>query len=185
MTLQLSDASVLHEPNGLRPGGMQVHAGRPLRYQLTVVGSTVTDAVTSVGGWLFDRGMAGWEVNVLLAECAEVRPLEILGAQCFELDAALGSLRKSPQAHAPAVANEVFDNDDRVRQAVLLAMCRGVAEVSFWGPGTPAGVDRTVTTVEYPLTSAAKVFKSHALCAAAAGEMAGPTETLFRGPGKR
>jgi hypothetical protein len=181
MTLQLSDASTFYESTGLRPGGIQVHAGRPIKYQLTVVGSTVADVVASAGGWLFDRGMAGWEVNVLIGERAGVRPLEILGARCFELDSALASMKKAPQAHGLAVATEVFERDDRVRQTVLTALRRGSTEISFWGPGSPSSIDRTVSPVEHPLTAAAKVFKSHALAAAAATDTTGPTETFFSG----
>ncbi|CAN5168388.1 hypothetical protein BH09ACT8_BH09ACT8_10040 [soil metagenome] len=184
MTLQVSDASVLHEPNGLRSGGIQAHAGRPLKYQLTVVGSTVADVVTSAGGWLFDRGMAGWEVNVLLPELpgpTALRPLDILGARCCELDSALGSMKKGPHPHALAVANDLFDYDDRVRQAVLAAMRRGSTEISFWGPGAPTGIDRTVAAVEHPLTAAARVFKAQALVAAAAPEMTDQTESFLSG----
>jgi hypothetical protein len=181
MTLQWSDASALHEPNSVRSVGLPAPAGRPLKYQLTVVGSTVADVVCSAGGWLFDRGMAGWEVTVLIAEEAPTRPLEILGARCFALDSALRAMKKGPQSHALAVANDLFDDDDRVRQAVLAAMHRGGTEVSFWGQGSPTGIDRTVSAVEHPLTAAAKVFKAQALAAAAVTETAGPTETFFSG----
>ena len=184
MTLQLSDASDFREADGLRSGGIQVHAGRPLKYQLTVVGSTVADVVTSAGGWLFDRGMAGWEVNVLIPGIpgpAAARPLEILGARCFELGAALESMKKGPHPHALAVANDLFDDDERVRQMVLTAMRRGSTEISFWGPGSPAGIDRTVSAVDHPLTAAARVFKAQALVAAAAPEMTGRTESFLSG----
>ena len=140
--------------------------------------------VASAGGWLFDRGMAGWEVNVLIPDIAgpaAARPLEILGARCFELDSALGSMKTGPHPHALAVANDLFDHDDRVRQAVLTAMRRGSTEISFWGPGSPTGIDRTVSTVEHPLTAAARVFKAQALVAAAVPEMSAPTESFLSG----
>ena len=35
---------------------------RPLKYRLGVVAPTVTEVVSCAGGWLFARGMAGWEV---------------------------------------------------------------------------------------------------------------------------
>ena len=49
------------------------------RYRLDVVASSVDDVVVSAGGWLFDRAMAGWEVNLLIAEPSDARPLQILG----------------------------------------------------------------------------------------------------------
>jgi hypothetical protein len=179
VTLQLSDAAALTQRDGLRAGGTQVHAGRPIKYQLNVVGSTVSDVVVAAGGWLFDRAMAGWEVNVLVAEPDMVRPVEILGGRCFELAAALRSMRKGPHPHALAVATNVFDGDERVRQAVLTALRRGSTEISFWGPESPMSIDRTVCLVEHPLTAAAKVFKAQALVAAAAPAATGPTETFF------
>ncbi|MET0704100.1 MAG: hypothetical protein ABWY93_31015 [Mycobacterium sp.] len=177
----MSDVAAAFEGDGVRPRGSRTHVERPIKYQLNVIGSTVLDVVTSAGGWLFDRVMAGWEVNVLVAELDEVRPLEILGARSFELNSALRAMRKGPHPQALAVAIDVFDRDERVRQAVLAAMLRGSTEVTFWGPGTPARVERTVSPVEHPLTAAAQVFKAHALVAAAAGESSGPTETFFSG----
>jgi hypothetical protein len=181
VTLQLSAAAALTQRDGLRAGGTQVHAGRPIKYQLNVVGSTVADVVASAGGWVFDRAMAGWEVNVLVAEPDVARPVEILGARCFELDSALRSMRNGPHPHALAVATDVFDGDERVRQAVFTALRRGSTEISFWGPDSPVSIDRTVCLVEHPLTAAAKAFKAQALAAVAAPAATGPTETFFTG----
>src|SRR5215208_5723706 len=55
-------------------------AGRVLRYQLNDVAATTEDVVESAGGWLCDRAKAGWDVNVLVAEGVDPRPLTILGA---------------------------------------------------------------------------------------------------------
>ncbi len=35
-------------------------------YRLDVVAANPADVVCSVGGWLYDRVRAGWDVNVLL-----------------------------------------------------------------------------------------------------------------------
>lgn len=177
----MSNAAAAFERDGLRTGGTRTHTERPIKYQLNVIGSTVLDVVTSAGGWLFDRVMAGWEVNVLVADLDEVRPLEILGARSFELNSALRTMRKGPHPQALAVAIDVFDSDERVRQAVLAAMLRGSTEVTFWGQGSPTRVERTVSPVEHPLTAAAQVFKAHALAAAAGRQPSGPTETFFSG----
>jgi hypothetical protein len=175
----MSDAAALTQRDGLRAGGTQVHAGRPIKYQLNVLGATVADVVASAGGWVFDRAMAGWEVNVLVTTPDVVRPVEILGARCFDLDTGLQLMKKGGYPHALAVATDVFDGDERVRQAVLAALRRGSTEISFWGAGSPASVDRTVRSVKHPLTAAAKAFKAQALTAIAATQAPGATETFF------
>ena len=59
------------------------------RYRLDVLASSVSDVVRSAGGWLFDRAMAGWEVNLLIADPPDARPLQILGISVFPLETAL------------------------------------------------------------------------------------------------
>jgi hypothetical protein len=70
-------------------------AGRVLRYQLNVVASTTEDVVESAGGWLCDRARAGWDVNVLVAEGGDPRPLTILGATARDLDDSFVSMMRS------------------------------------------------------------------------------------------
>ena len=69
----------------VRPDEFPAAKSRLLRYQLNVIATDVADVVQSVGGWLFDRSMAGWDVNVLLANHHDTRPLRILGVRTFEL----------------------------------------------------------------------------------------------------
>ncbi len=52
----------------------------PVRYRAEVVGGSVADVVRSAGGWIFDRVMGGWAVNVSVPSCLDARPLRILGA---------------------------------------------------------------------------------------------------------
>jgi hypothetical protein len=56
-------------PREGRPRGRS-HAvtTRLFRYQLNVIAASVAGVVQSAGGWLFDRRMTGWEVNILLSE---------------------------------------------------------------------------------------------------------------------
>ena len=67
-----------------------------MRYRLDVVAPTVLDAVQFAGGWIFDRVMAGWDVTVLIADGADVRPLEILGAVPRDLESVLESWAERP-----------------------------------------------------------------------------------------
>ena len=55
-------------------------------YRLDVVATSAADVVGSIGGWLCDRVRAGWDVNVLLAQECDHRPLEILGMHAVDLD---------------------------------------------------------------------------------------------------
>ena len=68
------------------------------RYQLTVVAANMADVVGSAGGWLCDRARAGWDVNVLVADHQDARPLSILGATALDVDGALSDAVKQAVA---------------------------------------------------------------------------------------
>ena len=72
-----------------------------VKYRLDVVASSAADVVGSIGGWLYDRVRAGWDVNVLLAQECDDRPLQILGMHAVEPRPA-NPLRGAPNAR-PAV----------------------------------------------------------------------------------
>ncbi|OBH99079.1 hypothetical protein [Mycobacterium sp. E2733] len=140
-----------------------------MRYRLDVVAATVVDVVRFAGGWLFDRAMAGWEVNVLLVDLADQpddRPLQILGAQVVDLEDALASVQTRPRPQALAAAADLFGCDPRVRQGVLQALDHGVTEVTLWGDNWPAELDDSVGLVQHRLSRAACTFKAQALAAA-------------------
>jgi hypothetical protein len=168
---------------GLRPKG-RAHAatGRIFRYELNVIASSGVDVVQAAGGWLFDRCMAGWEVNVLLPNRNDARSLRILGATTVDLHAGLTSfLRGSDRAAALAVAAELLAVDDRVREEVLEAVRSGLTEVALWGASRPTNVGGHVESMRYQLSAAARVFKGHALIAAGlADREVGYTESLYR-----
>lgn len=153
-----------------------------LKYQLNVVASSVLDAVSASGGWLFDRVMAGWEVNVLLAEPGDIRPLSIVGARVFDLETALRpAAADSRRPEALAVSSDMFARDLRISREVVSALRRGRTEVTFWGAALPATVDTATTVVEHRLTAAAHAFKSRALAMASAPAAATRTERFFAG----
>jgi hypothetical protein len=140
-----------------------------MRYRLDVVASSVVDVVRFAGGWLFDRSMAGWDVTVLLtdlADCPDVRPLQILGAQTLDLEDAVAAVESRPRPQALAAAADLFECDSRVRQGVLQALDHGVTEVTLWGQSWPAELDDSVGLVQHRLSMAAKIFKGQALAAA-------------------
>ena len=93
-----------------------------MRYRLDVVSPTVLDAVQFAGGWIYDRVMAGWDVNVLVSRDEDVRPLQILGAETLDLESVLESWEQRPHPQTVAVAADLFGQDDRVRRGVLGAL---------------------------------------------------------------
>src|SRR6185437_6743790 len=109
-----------------------------MRYRLDVVTDSVADVVTSAGGWLFDRVMAGWDVTVLIAGDADVRPIQILGAETLDLETALAIWADRPHPHTLAVSVDLVARDSRIRKGVMQALDHGATEVTLWGETWPS-----------------------------------------------
>jgi hypothetical protein len=157
-------------------------AGRILRYQLNVIASTTVDVLQSAGGWLCDRARAGWDVNVLVADGGDPRPLAILGAAALDLDDGfLSMVKRASRVGALAVSADLLVADARVREDILRALKRGLTEVIVWGRQWPVELGRQADPVPHRVSPAARAFKSHALVAAdVSTDSVSPTETLFR-----
>jgi len=170
------DAAGIGPINGLAAG-----TGRILRYQLNVVASTTADVVSWAGGWLWDRARAGWDVNVLVADGGDPRPLAILGATAVDLDEGLASMvRNASRVGALAVSADLLAADTRVREEIVRVLKRGLTEVVVWGQQWPAELGRQADPVQHRVSQAARAFKSHALVAAdVSSDSVTPTETLF------
>jgi hypothetical protein len=68
-----------------------------------------------------------------------------------------------------------------VREEILRVLKRGLTEVIVWGTTWPVELGRQADSVEHPVSSAARAFKSHALVAAGVSpDSVTPTEALFR-----
>jgi hypothetical protein len=152
------------------------HDRAAVKYRLDVVAPNVADVVHCIGGWLYDRVRAGWEVNVLLPQHCDIRPLQILGVHASTLDAQISSATSG--CAALAVSAEMFVSDAGVRQQVLTALDHRMTEVTLWHDDWPLNVTHRTTTVQHVLSGAARVFKRHALAAAGLGDPVSPTETL-------
>ena len=157
----------------------RARASTVLRHEMTVIASSVGDVVASAGGWLFDRRMAGWTVNVLVADRIGERALQILGADVFDLSGDLEAITEDPDRAATlAVAADVYAADDRVRRFVSTSD-RSRAEVALWGDTGRVG--HNVSAVSYRLSAAARAFKAQALLAAGTpSDSVEATEALFR-----
>src|ERR1700731_4072472 len=152
------------------------------RYQLNVIAASVADVVQSAGGWLFDRRMAGWEVNILLSEHNDSQALRILGATTGDLRSGIASFLRGPERAAGlAVAADLLAIDESIQSEVLEAVRSGLTEVALWGDSRPTNVGGQVDSTEYRLTAAARMFKGHALAAAGLVDLeVGDTERLYR-----
>jgi hypothetical protein len=150
-----------------------------LQHEMTVVASTVADVVVSAGGWLYDRRMAGWKVNVLVADRTGERALRILGADVLDLAGDLEAITDdADRAATLAVAADVYAADGRVRRFVSTSDRRR-AEVAMWGD--TGSLDENVSAVSYRLTAAARAFKAQALLAAGMPTASvAAAEALFR-----
>ncbi|HEY9313227.1 hypothetical protein [Williamsia sp.] len=138
-----------------------------MRYQLNVVGRSVTDVVQHAGGLVYDRVMAGWDVTVILTDNCDTRAVQILGADVADLENALATEGFGRIPQAIAIATDLFKSDDRVQGGVVRALASGTVDVSFWGDSWPLDSDINNTSVVHQLSFAAQAFKSHALAAAA------------------
>jgi hypothetical protein len=157
-------------------------SGRILRYRLNVVASTTEDVVRSAGGWLYDSARAGWDVNVLVADGGDPRPLTILGATAVDpAEDFMSLVRSASRAGALAVSADLLGADTRIRNEIVRVLKRGLTEVTVWGTPWPAGLGRQGDTVQHRVSAAARAFKSHALEAAdVSTDAVSSTETLFR-----
>jgi hypothetical protein len=147
-------------------------------YRLDVVASSAADVVGSIGGWLYDRVRAGWDVNVLLPQECDDRPLRILGVHVLDLDPQNLATGTDCAARGLAVSADMFAADVRVRQEVLAALDRWMTEVTLWHDDWPLNVGHRTTTVQHVLSGAARAFKRYALAAAGVPAVVGPTEML-------
>ena len=111
--------------------------GGSVKYRLDVVASSPADVVGSVGGWLYDRVRAGWDVYVLLPQRCDSRPLQILGIQVADLDWQILSASTEYAARGLAVSADMFASDARIRQEVLTALDRWMTEVTLWHDDWP------------------------------------------------
>ena len=149
-----------------------------MRYRLDVVAANAVDAVKFAGGWMYDRVMAGWDVTVLLTDCSDERPLQILGVATADLETALALWADRPHPQTVAVDVDLFASDERVRRGVLGALEQGLTEVTLWGDRCPTELDDSVGPVAHQLSAAARAFKSQALAAAAGTGAVAATETF-------
>ncbi|MBU9764551.1 hypothetical protein FR943_11925 [Mycobacterium sp. TNTM28] len=177
MSAQMSEVPAGGNPpvtlSGARP---RVRPEQALHYELTVMATDVGAMVSDIGGWLFDRAMAGWRVNVVTdagadgADTAERRALGILGVRRVASDA-LSSVD-------PAVATMTAISVDCFTAGEPAV--RTFGDVFLYGRPRPDDLTGPVHRLQYRPSTAALAFKAHALAVLGEPRTAGGAETMFR-----
>lgn len=144
-------------------------------YQIEVLGAAVEELVISAGGWLFDRMMAGWVVNVLLPEGTDSAPIQILG---FKTICESMSQGRRPVRAMVAAADRI-GADIGLRDIVGRALDSGQTQVTLWGAQAPQQLKHPATHGHYRLSGAARAFKAQALRAATGRHHTVPLTEFF------
>jgi hypothetical protein len=146
--------------------GYSADHDNPLRYCIEAMAHTAADVVRNLGGLLFDRRCLGWDTAVLLDDCADIRPLQIIGADCADLKP---TLEEPEHARPAAIATSVqlYRSDPRICARVDAAIDSGSTEVVLWGDTDTVGAKPQLIVVAHQISRAAATFKIQALAAAA------------------
>jgi hypothetical protein len=135
------------------------------KYQ--VVAGNITDAVTSLGGLIFDHAMAGWEVSMVVDgdadRAVDNRPIRILGGRLAKRMSDPGYAHALPYPHLLAVAADVMVKSDPIRRYVLALANDSGTDVLLWSRHHPSDFSRTLVAGRHQPSAAARIFKSHAL----------------------
>jgi hypothetical protein len=140
---------------------------KPSRYRIEAMAHTAADVVRNLGGLLFDRRCLGWDTAVLLDDCADIRPLRIIGADCGDLKRALDE-PEHPRPAAIATSVQLYRSDPRICARVDAAIDSGSTEVVLWGDTDTVCAKPQMIAVAHQISRAAATFKIQALAAARA-----------------
>jgi hypothetical protein len=134
------------------------------KYRLHVLGASVADVVSSVGGWLCDLAFAGWVIRVVLRDIDDTRALRIIGVGCdpLNLDSYIPGRTRSEGMWA--VSAQLAIEDGGVCPPLAEAM-RTSAPTFVWGIASPTSMVPSAPSVYRP-SAAALAFKKQALLAA-------------------
>jgi len=120
---------------------------------------SVLDVIRCAGGWLADRALAGWDVNVFLPEGDDGNPLRILGVSLHSL-ADIDSAGPAPYAPtAVAVSAAAICADPQIERRLRRQFTREIAEVTVWGQQVPDDIGAYLQSVQHVPSAAAAAFK--------------------------
>ncbi len=137
-----------------------------------MVATNIADVVTSIGGLIFDRAMAGWDVTVAVDgngrganDERDERAIRILGGRVATPAAGPDGAGSAPRPHVLAVATDMFAANEPLRRLVLAARKGNATDVLLWGRCQPPNLNCKLVLGRHRPSAAAQVFKSHALAA--------------------
>jgi hypothetical protein len=136
------------------------------RYRIEVMALAADDVVANLGGVLFDRRCLGWDTMVILNDRNDIRPLQIIGADCTDLQSTL-DIPQQPQPAAIATSIQLYRSDPRICARIDAAIDSQSTEVLLWGDTNSIGTKPHMIAVAHRISKAAATFKTHALTAAA------------------
>lgn len=149
------------------PGELvQAISDKVLRYRIEVMALAPDDVVANLGGVLFDRRCLGWDTMVILNDRNDIRPLQIIGADCTDLQSTL-DIPQQPQPAAIATSVQLYRSDPRVCARIDAAIDSRSTEVLLWGDTNSIGPNPQMIAVAHRISRAAATFKTHALTAVA------------------
>jgi hypothetical protein len=101
------------------------------------VARDVGELVDLAGGWMCDRILAGWDVNVTVSEPRDLRPLRILGVPLVAQQRPR-LINDDSRTASMAIAPGIFENDNHLRSEVFKALDQEANEVTFWALRCPS-----------------------------------------------
>lgn len=125
-------------------------------YRMHVVARDAAELAANAGGLIVDRTMSGWRVTVALSDAADVRPLQILGAELVDDVTSPG--------HPDEEQCVVVMGADAYTHAISgdgRQLPAGCAEVLVWGESPDPS-----RRFGHNLSAAARAFKTLAVAAA-------------------
>ena len=173
MAAPASTLKQLHRPLP-RPGASSLREAPDElgKYQFQLVARNIADAVVSIGGLIFDRAMAGWDVSVVIdgeiGGAVDDRPIRILGARLATRMPGPNYAAALPRPHLLAVATDVMVKSDSVRRHVLALGNDTETGVLLWGRHHPTNFPGTFVAAWHQPSAASHIFKSRALVAVGA-----------------
>ncbi len=159
----------------------EAEADAAARHRLDVIAGSVPDVIRSAGGWLADRALAGWDVNVFVPDADDPAPLRILGVTPQRLTDAPAYRADPHRPTAVAVSADMMSTESTVCEHLADEIARDVPEVTVWGREVPPDMAERLQSVEHVPSNAARAFKRHAMRAAGLDD-APPTEVFHSGP---
>lgn len=157
------------------------------RHTGVVLGSSVAEVVDCLGGWIFDRALAGCETIVFTPPPGDTRALEILGAKAADY----GDIPVVPGwcdgFGVLAVSAGIYAADEKARAAVSARRSDGTSRTYLWGEQSAAGAGREFAVITpHQVSLAGQAFKRQALTAAGLpADRQSAAELLWSEPGAR